>query len=141
MASLELTTNELAVLVAPYMKDYVKHLEGISDGFRMTIIYDTGIPLVPDEIPIKLVYNNFKNSEIAFTWETKFEGFLMQQAANLIKSFIPELIKSKTFPPGISLTEEKVLIDTNKLMLAKNIPGEIKDFYLSQSKIAINYSV
>jgi hypothetical protein len=141
MATLELTTNELAFLAKPYINKYVKQLEGISDGFRMIILYDTGVPLIPEEIPVKLVYDSFKNGEIAFTWETKFEGFLLQQAANLLKGFIPEFINSTTFPPGITLTEEKVLIDTHKLMLGKNIPGEIKDFVLSQSKIAIIYSV
>ncbi|MCK9279406.1 MAG: hypothetical protein M0P71_02190 [Melioribacteraceae bacterium] len=141
MASIELTTNESAFLAAPHIKEYMKNLVGTSDGFKLTVVYDHGIPLVPEEIPVELKFDNFKNGVLSFTWETKFQGFLLQKAANLLKNFIPNFISSNTFPPGITLTEENILIDTHKAMLKNGIPGEIKDFVLAQSKISINYSV
>jgi len=139
MAKIEMSTTELAKMIAGFAEDYAKNIKGSADGISFTVEYDHGIKLLPKKIPLELKYERMDKDLICFV--LRIDIPLIGIASKLIFKKFSSLIDTFELPDGISLIGDTVQIIPSEFLKESGLKIKINKMDISNSKVLVEFTI
>jgi len=140
MATIQMTTSELAKMFKSFSEDFVSSAKGISDGVVLTIVYDHGIPLLPKKIPVKLQYIGMEKGIIYFEVHPDAKG-LIGKAFSVILKGISSMINENEIYDGVYLKGSKVQFIPKEFFEESGINVKFNSIDISSSKVLVDFNI
>lgn len=140
MATIQMTTSELAKMFKSFSEDFVSRAKGISDGVALTVEYDHGIPLLPKKIPVKLQYIGMEKGIIYFEVHADSKG-LIGKAFSVILKGLSSVISENELFDGVYLKGNKIQIIPKEFFEESGINVKFNSIDISSSKVLVDFNI